>query len=76
MQITYFDTESLVKAIRELPEENIIKIVVGHHPLDLANNYGDDILFANALQNAGFKIYLHGHLHRSISLDFIKSSKY
>lgn len=70
-QIKYFDTESLIKAVRELPEGNIIKVVVGHHPLDLANNYGDDILFANALQNAGFKIYLHGHLHRNISLYFL-----
>lgn len=70
-QIKYFDTESLVKSIRELPEENIIKIVVGHHPIDLSNNYGDEILFVNALQNADFKIYLHGHLHRSISLDFV-----
>lgn len=69
---TYFDTESLIKAISELPEDdNIIKIVVGHHPLDITNNYGDDILFANAMQNAGFKIYLNGHLHRSVSIDFV-----
>ena len=61
----------MVKNIRKLSEGNIIKIAVGHHPLDFANNYGDDILFANALQNADFKMYLHGHLHRSISLDFI-----
>ncbi len=70
-QTTYFDTESLIKAISELPEDNIIKIVVGHHPLDITNNYGDDILFANVLQNAGFKIYLNGHLHRTINIDFI-----
>jgi 3',5'-cyclic AMP phosphodiesterase CpdA len=68
---TYFDTDSLIKAISGLPKDNIIKIVVGHHPLDITNNYGDDILFANVLQNAGFKIYLNGHLHRSISIDFV-----
>lgn len=70
-EVKYFDTDGLIKANRELEDENVLKIIVGHHPLDLTNNYGDDILFANALQNADFKIYLNGHLHRSISIDFI-----
>lgn len=52
-------------------KENIIKIAVGHHPVDLTNAYGKDIPFANAMQNEDFKIYLNGYVHRSISLDFL-----
>lgn len=70
-EITYFDTEGLIKSSRELPKENIIKIAVGHHPVNLTSGYGNDIPFANAMQNENFKIYLHGHVHRSISLDYL-----
>jgi len=70
-EITYFDTDGLIKASRQLPQNNIIKIAVGHHPVDLTNSYGNDIPFANALQNENFKIYLHGHVHRTISLDYL-----
>ncbi|MBU5484699.1 metallophosphoesterase [Clostridium sp. MSJ-11] len=68
-EITYFDLESLIKASREYKDNNMIKIAVGHHPANLVNGYGDDIPFVNALQNEDFKIYLHGHVHRDISLD-------
>lgn len=70
-EITYFDTEELIKATSALKENNYIKIAVGHHPINLASGYGNDIVFANALQNENFKIYLHGHVHRDISLVFI-----
>ncbi|OBR96968.1 MULTISPECIES: metallophosphoesterase [Clostridium] len=70
-EVTYFDTDGLIKVSRQLPQDNIIKIAVGHHPVDLTNSYGNDIPFANALQNENFKIYLHGHVHRSISLDYL-----
>jgi hypothetical protein len=66
---TYFDIESMVKETRKL-DESTIKIAVGHHPVNLTKGYGDDMQFGNALQNENFKIYLHGHVHREISLDF------
>lgn len=69
--VTYFDTEGLIQASRLLPQGNYIKIVVGHHPVDLTNSYGNDIQFANAMQDENFKIYLHGHVHRTISLDYL-----
>jgi predicted MPP superfamily phosphohydrolase len=68
-EVTYFDIESMVKETRKL-DENTIKIAVGHHPVNLTNSNGDDIPFGNALQNENFKIYLHGHVHREISLNF------
>lgn len=70
-EVTYFDTQGLIKASRQLPKEDIIKIAVGHHPVNLAGSYGDDIPFANAMQNENFKIYMHGHVHRIISLDYL-----
>ncbi|MFL0197175.1 metallophosphoesterase family protein [Clostridium sp. WILCCON 0269] len=70
-KITYFDTEGLIKASRQLPQNNIIKIAVGHHPVNIISGYGNNIPFANILQNENFKIYLHGHVHRSISLDYL-----
>lgn len=70
-ETTYFDTEGLIEASRQLPKEDVIKIAVGHHPVNLTNGYGNDIPFANALQNEDFKLYLHGHVHRSISLDYL-----
>ncbi|MDD7793386.1 metallophosphoesterase [Clostridium sp. 'White wine YQ'] len=70
-QVTYFDVDGLIKASRMLPKENFIKIAVGHHPVELTNGYGKDIPFANAMQNENFKIYMHGHVHRTISLDYL-----
>ncbi|WP_333859485.1 metallophosphoesterase family protein [Clostridium sp.] len=70
-KITYFDTEGLIKASRQIPENDIIKIAVGHHPVNIISGYENNIPFANVLQNENFKIYLHGHVHRSISLDYL-----
>lgn len=70
-EATYFDTAGLISASSQLTEKNIIKIAVGHHPVNMTNSYGNDVAFSNALQNENFKLYLHGHVHRNISLDYL-----
>ncbi|GKU25072.1 metallophosphoesterase family protein [Clostridium folliculivorans] len=68
---TYFDTEGLISASKEIQGKDFIKIVVGHHPVCPTNGYGTDIQFSNAMQNEDFKFYMHGHVHRTISLEYM-----
>ena len=70
---TYFDLENLVKASKYIPGDDYIKIAVGHHPLNIMSGDGDDIKFGNMLQSEDFRLYMHGHMHRDISLSYINS---
>lgn len=65
-QRTCFDTKNLISNSININECEYIKIGVGHHPLNFENN----IDFINALQNEGFKMYLHGHVHRDMTISY------
>lgn len=63
---TCFDTTNLINNSINISESEYIKIGVGHHPLNFENN----VDFINALQNEGFKMYLHGHVHRDMTISY------
>ncbi len=54
-------------AIRRHPEyKNCIKIAVWHHPLDsVGNDRIKDTGFMEQLAVAGFRFFLHGHVHKA-----------
>jgi|GEM_PF-1779656 len=65
LQKTYFDTGGLNRCAKGL-EATTLKIAVGHHPLDFC----DDTKFIENLQYLEFAAYLHGHVHRDISIQY------
>ncbi|MFK5976606.1 MAG: metallophosphoesterase [Sulfurovum sp.] len=60
-----FDTKSFIN-IHSNPPKYKYKIVVGHHPLNYENSYD----FSASLYKFGYKIYMHGHVHRNNLISF------
>ena len=63
-----FDTQSFIKIQNSIKEKdkNKTKIVVGHHPL----NYESSYAFSANMYKFGYKIYMHGHVHRNNLISF------
>ncbi|MCP4220255.1 MAG: metallophosphoesterase, partial [bacterium] len=64
--LTNILTNSLQKELSESEFRETVWIAVGHHPLD----FSDDTNCIANLQDLGFSAYLHGHVHRDVSIQY------
>lgn len=54
-----------LRAVAKLPDEDALRIAVWHHPIQPGKGSILDTGFLERLANAGFRLGLHGHMHRA-----------